>query len=145
MAKKASKKRAKKSTPPAPGSVAAKGPVASEPPVPGSAPVEPTPPAADPSKGGVQAKVAKAGKQSTDSCDGCEHDYDSAKDPNAVAGKPIRMCTHGSPSIETGGKKLAPCPAEGEGIGLYELTPDEVKLVHEYRIKQGKVGKGKRG
>lgn len=136
---------AKKKAPPKPASVAAKSPVPSEPPVPGSAPTEPTPPAADPKKAGVQGKVVKAGKQSKDSCDGCQYDYDGTKDPNFAGPKPIRMCTASSPSVETGGKKLDPCPAEGEGIGLYELTPDEVELVHQHRIKKGQIGKVKRG
>lgn len=138
------KKKAKKAKAPKPAAAAAPTPAPSDPPIPGSAPTEPSPPAADTKKGGAQAKVAKAGKQSKGLCDGCQFDYDSSKDPSFSGPKPVRLCTHSSPSVETGGKKLDPCPAEGEGLGLYELTPDEVKLVHDYRIKQGKVGKGKR-
>lgn len=135
--KKATKKATKKDSPAAP--------AASEPTAPGSAPTEPTPPANDPTKGGVQAKVAKAGKQSKDSCEGCQYDYDSSKDPQyPTVKKPQRLCTHGSPPTETGGKKLSPCPAEGEGIGKYELTPEEAKLIHERRIKQGNTSPTKR-
>lgn len=108
-----------------------------EPTTPGSAPTETAPPEGEPTK----AKVAKAGKQSKDSCVGCQHYYDSGVDPTYQSGRDHQqLCTKHSPSVETGGKKLDPCPAEGEGIGMHYLTPEEAKMVHEYRLKKGKAG-----
>ncbi len=128
-------------TPPAPVPAARLRPPGPKEVMPGSSPTEPTPVQSDPLSKGVQAKVVKAGKQSGESCEGCEHNYDSSMDPSFSGPKPVIMCVKNSPSVETGGKKLDPCPAEGEGIGLYQLTPEEVDLVHQHRIKQGSISK----
>ena len=90
-------------------------------------------------------------KQDPTSCYGCEFYYDSDRDPAYVAQQELaaskgarakprqRLCTADSPSVETGGKKLDPCPAAGRGVSANAvLTPEEQALIQEHRAKKAK-------
>lgn len=85
-------------------------------------------------------------------CAGCEFFYDSYKNPAVVGENRTRerkgsriikqemLCCHPSPSEDvSNGKKINPCPGHGESVGRMQLTPEEVELIHQRRLKEGKV------